>query len=48
MIELGKELERLKSENGPALPTTSPEQLRLEELHRELDDLRQKNKSKCT
>lgn len=45
MIELGKELERLRSETGPALPTTSSEALRLEELHQELEELRQKNKS---
>ncbi|XP_053689026.1 rab11 family-interacting protein 4 isoform X2 [Sabethes cyaneus] len=44
MVELGKECERLRSERGPALPTTSPESLRLEELHQELDELRQKNK----
>ncbi|XP_037909280.1 rab11 family-interacting protein 4A isoform X6 [Hermetia illucens] len=44
MLELGKELERLRSERGPALPTTSAETLRLEELHQELDELRQKNK----
>lgn len=45
MIELGKELERLRSETGPALPTTSSEALRLEELHQELEELRQKNKA---
>ncbi|XP_041781068.1 rab11 family-interacting protein 4B isoform X2 [Anopheles merus] len=45
MVELGKECERLRSERGPALPTTSPESLRLEELHQEMDELRQKNKS---
>lgn len=45
MIELGREVERLRSETGPALPTTSPEALRLEELHQELEDLRQTNKS---
>lgn len=44
MVELGKECERLRSERGPALPTTSPESLRLEELHQEMDELRQKNK----
>ena len=44
MIELGKEVERLRLENGPAMPTTSPEILRLEELHQELDELRQTNK----
>ena len=46
MIELSKELERIRSENGPAMPTTSPETLRLEELHMEMDELRKKNK--CT
>ncbi|XP_050067207.1 rab11 family-interacting protein 4B isoform X17 [Anopheles maculipalpis] len=45
MVELGKECERLRSERGPALPTTSPESLRLEELHQEMDELRQKNKT---
>ncbi|XP_049543714.1 rab11 family-interacting protein 4B isoform X5 [Anopheles darlingi] len=45
MVELGKECERLRSERGPALPTTSPESLRLEELHQEMDDLRQKSKA---
>lgn len=45
MLELGKEVERLRSESGPALPTTSPEALRLEELHQELEELRQMNKS---
>lgn len=45
MIELGKEIERLRTENGPAMPTTSPEVLRLEELHLELEELRRKNKS---
>lgn len=45
MIELGKEVERLRSEAGPALPTTSPESIRLEELHQELEDLRDSKKS---
>uniref|UniRef100_U5EP68 Putative centrosomal protein nuf n=1 Tax=Corethrella appendiculata TaxID=1370023 RepID=U5EP68_9DIPT len=45
MVELGRECERLRSESGPALPTTSPESLRLEELHEELEELRKKNKS---
>lgn len=45
MIELGKEVERLRSESGPAMPTTSPETLRLEELHQELEDLRQSKKA---
>lgn len=44
MVELGKECERLRSERGPALPTTSPESLRLEELHQEMEELRQKSK----
>lgn len=44
MVELGKEIERLRLEKGPALPTTSPETLRLEELHTELEELRGKNK----
>lgn len=44
MIELGKEVERLRSESGPAMPTTSPETLRLEELHQELEELRQAKK----
>lgn len=45
MIELGKEVERLRSESGPAMPTTSPETLRLEELHQELEELRQTKKA---
>lgn len=45
MIELGKEVERLRSESGPALPTTTPETIRLEELHQELEELRQAKKS---
>lgn len=45
MIELGKEVERLRSECGPAMPTTSPETLRLEELHQELEELRQTKKA---
>lgn len=45
MVELGKEVERLRSESGPAMPTTSPETLRLEELHQELEDLRHLNKA---
>ena len=45
MLELGKELERVRSEAGPALPTTSPETIRLEELHQELEDLRDMKKS---
>jgi Rab11 family-interacting protein 3/4 len=46
MIELGNECERLKTENrGPALPTTSVEALRLEELHQEMEELRHTNKN---
>ncbi|XP_067648212.1 rab11 family-interacting protein 4B isoform X2 [Eurosta solidaginis] len=45
MVALSKELERLRAETGPALPTTSPETIRLEELHQELEEMRQKNKS---
>ncbi|XP_049313158.1 rab11 family-interacting protein 3 isoform X8 [Bactrocera dorsalis] len=45
MLELSKELERLRAETGPALPTTSPETIRLEELHQELEEMRQKNKA---
>lgn len=46
MLELSKELERLRAETGPAMPTTSPESIRLEELHQELEDMRQKNRGK--
>ncbi|XP_055906462.1 rab11 family-interacting protein 3 isoform X2 [Eupeodes corollae] len=45
MVEMSRELERLRSETGPAMPSTSPEALRLEELHQELDELRIQNKS---
>ncbi|XP_055856893.1 rab11 family-interacting protein 4B isoform X5 [Episyrphus balteatus] len=46
MVEMSRELERLRSESGrPAMPSTSPEALRLEELHQELDELRIQNKS---
>lgn len=45
MIELGKEVDRLRSESGPAMPTTSSEAIRLEELHSELEELRQANKA---
>ncbi|XP_059226564.1 rab11 family-interacting protein 4B isoform X4 [Stomoxys calcitrans] len=45
MLELSKELERLRAETGPAMPTTSPEAIRLEELHQELEEMRQRNKS---
>lgn len=42
--ELSREVERLRSEaRTPALPTTSPETLRLEELHEEMAALRAKN-----
>lgn len=42
--ELSREVERLRSEaRTPALPTTSPETLRLEELHEEMTALRTKN-----
>lgn len=44
MVELGKEVDRLKTETGPAMPTTSSEALRLEELHQEIEDLRQAKK----
>ncbi|KAM7354879.1 rab11 family-interacting protein nuf isoform 5-T5 [Cochliomyia hominivorax] len=45
MLELSKELERLRAETGPAMPTTSPETIRLEELHQELEEMRQKNRA---
>ncbi|XP_018571507.2 rab11 family-interacting protein 4 isoform X2 [Anoplophora glabripennis] len=42
--ELSKEVERLRMETRtPALPTTSPETLRLEELHEEMSALRAEN-----
>lgn len=42
--ELSKEVERLRTETRtPALPTTSPETLRLEELHEEMSALRAEN-----
>ncbi|KAK5642507.1 hypothetical protein RI129_008674 [Pyrocoelia pectoralis] len=42
--DLSHEVERLRSEaRTPALPTTSPETLRLEELHEEMAVLRDKN-----
>lgn len=44
MVELSKEVERIRAENGPALPTTSPEVFRLEELHHELDEMQRANK----
>lgn len=44
--ELSREVERLRSEaRTPALPTTSAEQIRLEELHQEVATLRSTNKS---
>lgn len=43
--ELSKEVERLRSDaRTPALPTTSPETIRLEELHGELESLRNENR----
>lgn len=45
MIELSKEVDRLRSESGPAMPTTSSEAIRLEELHSELEELRHANKA---
>lgn len=44
MIELGREVERLRADKGPAMPTTSPEAIRLEELHQEMQDLRDQKK----
>lgn len=42
--DLSKEIERLKLEHRtPALPTTSSEALRLEELHEEMSQLRSQN-----
>ncbi|XP_050513596.1 rab11 family-interacting protein 4 isoform X1 [Diabrotica virgifera virgifera] len=42
--DLSKEIERLRLEaRTPALPTTSPETLRLEELHEEMTNLRSEN-----
>ncbi|XP_033237496.1 rab11 family-interacting protein 4B isoform X3 [Drosophila pseudoobscura] len=46
MLELSGELQRAREENGArAMPTTSPESIRLEELHQELEEMRQKNRS---
>ncbi|XP_037722468.1 rab11 family-interacting protein 4B isoform X5 [Drosophila subpulchrella] len=46
MLELGNELQRAREESGArAMPTTSPESIRLEELHQELEEMRQKNRS---
>ncbi|CAH1102145.1 unnamed protein product [Psylliodes chrysocephalus] len=42
--DLSKEIERLRLEaRTPALPTTSPETLRLDELHEEMSNLRSEN-----
>lgn len=42
--ELSREVERLRAEvRTPALPTTSPEALRLDELHEEMASLRELN-----
>lgn len=47
MLELSRELQRAREENGTrAMPTTSPESIRLEELHQELEEMRQKNRCK--
>ncbi|XP_017122955.1 rab11 family-interacting protein 4B isoform X6 [Drosophila elegans] len=46
MVELSRELQRAREESGArAMPTTSPESIRLEELHQELEEMRQKNRS---
>ncbi|XP_017068287.1 rab11 family-interacting protein 4B isoform X2 [Drosophila eugracilis] len=46
MMELSRELQRAREESGArAMPTTSPESIRLEELHQELEEMRQKNRS---
>ncbi|KAH8370614.1 hypothetical protein KR093_004361 [Drosophila rubida] len=46
MLELSRELQRAREENGArAMPTTSPESIRLEELHQELEEMRHKNRS---
>ncbi|XP_044315273.1 rab11 family-interacting protein 4B isoform X10 [Drosophila rhopaloa] len=46
MMDLGRELQRAREESGArAMPTTSPESIRLEELHQELEEMRQKNRS---
>uniref|UniRef100_Q8SYQ0 RE46851p n=1 Tax=Drosophila melanogaster TaxID=7227 RepID=Q8SYQ0_DROME len=46
MLELGRELQRAREESGArAMPTTSPESIRLEELHQELEEMRQKNRT---
>ncbi|XP_060534741.1 rab11 family-interacting protein 4 isoform X2 [Cylas formicarius] len=42
--EFSREVERLRAEaRTPALPTTSPEGIRLEELQREMEQLRERN-----
>lgn len=47
MLDLSHELQRAREENGArAMPTTSPESIRLEELHQELEEMRQKNRCK--
>lgn len=47
MLDLSHELQRVREENGArAMPTTSPESIRLEELHQELEEMRQKNRCK--
>lgn len=44
--ELSQEVERLRAASRtPALPTTSPEAIRLEELHQEVANLRSENKT---
>lgn len=49
MLDLSHELQRVREENGArAMPTTSPESIRLEELHQELEEMRQKNRCKLT
>lgn len=48
MLELSRELQRAREESGArAMPTTSPESIRLEELHQELEEMRQKNRCEC-
>ncbi|XP_026478479.1 rab11 family-interacting protein 4A isoform X2 [Ctenocephalides felis] len=46
MMDLNDEIVRLKERRSlPATPDTLPEQLRLEELHKEINDLREENKN---
>ncbi|XP_017022958.1 rab11 family-interacting protein 4 isoform X3 [Drosophila kikkawai] len=46
MLELSRELQKAREESGArAMPTTSPESIRLEELHQELEEMRQKNRT---